>query len=141
MVLVSACLLGLCTRHDGTSALDERAVQLLKEAKAIPVCPEQLAGLPTPRPRIALFGGNGKDVISGRGQVLTEDGRDVTKNLIEACKQIVRLAKISPAETALLKEGSPSCGVTETSIDWQQRPGMGVLAAALLQAGIDTTAI
>jgi len=141
MVLVSACLVGLCTRYDATSARDEAAIRILADGKAIPICPEQLAGLPTPRPRITLVNGDGADLVLGRGQIITEDGRDITKNLIEACRQIVELAKVSGATTALLKEASPSCGVTETSIDWARRPGPGILTAMLAEAGIEIKGI
>lgn len=136
MVLVSACLLGLCTRYDGKSSPSEHAIELLKQGKAIPVCPEQLAGLPTPRQKCTLVGGDGRDAASGKADVITEDGRNITITLTQACNQIVQLARTCGATTALLMEGSPSCGVKETNIDRQRRPGTGILAAMLLDAGI-----
>ncbi|TET47863.1 DUF523 domain-containing protein [candidate division TA06 bacterium] len=137
MVLISACLLRLCTRYDGNSAPEESAIELLKQGRAIPVCPEQLAGLGTPRPKCTLMGGDGKDVASGKAGIITEDGRNITKILTEACDQIVLLGRTCGAKTAILKEASPSCGVRETTIDWQRSPGMGILAAILLDAGIE----
>lgn len=136
MILISACLLGLCTRYDGTSATREEAVELLKQGGVIPVCPEQLAGLPTPRPKCTLTGGDGNDAIRGKARIITEDGRDITKILTKACSQIVELARTCGVETAILKEDSPSCGVRKTSIHWNRKPGMGVLTAMLLDAKI-----
>ena len=136
MILVSACLLGLSTRYDGSSAPEKRAMELLRQGKAIPVCPEQLAGLPTPRPKCTLKRGGGKDVVCGKASIITEDGRNITKILTQACSQIIQLGRMCGAKTASLKEASPSCGVRETNIDWQRRPGMGILAATLLEAGI-----
>ena len=49
MKLCSACLLGIKCRYDGKDNLNERVIELAKKEKLIPVCPEQLGGLPTPR--------------------------------------------------------------------------------------------
>ncbi|HPI99100.1 MAG TPA: DUF523 domain-containing protein, partial [Synergistales bacterium] len=49
MVIVSACLAGFCCRYDGKSNRDERVVDLVRSGRALPVCPEQLGGLATPR--------------------------------------------------------------------------------------------
>lgn len=49
---VSACLAGYPCRYDCTSKINERVVGLVKEGKAIPICPEQVGGLPTPRPPV-----------------------------------------------------------------------------------------
>ena len=111
-------------------------MELLRQGKAIPVCPEQLAGFPTPRPRCTIKGGCGRDAVSGKASILTEDGRNITKILTEACDQIIQLARTCGAKTAILKEASPSCGVRQTSIDWRKKPGMGILTAMLLDAGI-----
>ena len=138
MVLVSACLLGLRTRYDGTSAPAQAAIDLLKRGEAIPVCPEQLAGLPTPRPKCTLSGGAGKGLTSGKTRVVTENGEEITERMKEACIQIVELARTCGATSALLKEGSPSCGIKETSIDWKRTPGSGALAAILQKAGLET---
>ena len=48
-ILVSACLLGVCCRYDGKSKAYPAMLELLKDHELIPVCPEQLGGLPTPR--------------------------------------------------------------------------------------------
>ena len=48
-LLVSACLLGTPCRYDGKSKADARVQALMGKYEIVPVCPEQLGGLPTPR--------------------------------------------------------------------------------------------
>jgi uncharacterized protein YbbK (DUF523 family) len=140
MVIVSSCLVGLCTRYDGSSSAVEEAILLLSRGEALPFCPEQLAGLPTPRPQITLVA-RGRGTPPENTRVLTADGTDITERIQTACNQMVQFASIAGVTSALLKEGSPTCGVTETNMDWHRCPGTGVLAAALLQAGVDVKGI
>ena len=49
MIIVSACLAGLPCRYDGGSCPNAQVVELVAQGKALPVCPEQLGGLATPR--------------------------------------------------------------------------------------------
>ena len=49
MILISACLLGCACRYDGKSKPHPLAQELARQGLAVPVCPEQLGGLPTPR--------------------------------------------------------------------------------------------
>lgn len=79
MQIVSACLIGCKCRYDQGACLDETIENLLKEGKAIPVCPEQMGGLPTPRPPAEIIGGDGFDVWEGRAKVVDNTGRDVTE--------------------------------------------------------------
>ena len=46
-ILISACLLGVCCRYDGESKPIMQTVALMERYHLIPVCPEQLGGLPT----------------------------------------------------------------------------------------------
>ena len=68
-ILVSACLMGVPCRYDGKSKPCAEVVELVKAGKAIPVCPEQLGGLPTPRLPAERCG----------GRVVTKTGADVTE--------------------------------------------------------------
>ena len=68
MLLISACLLGCACRYDGKSKPHPLAVELARRGLAVPVCPEQLGGLPTPRKPSERQG----------GRVVMADGRDVT---------------------------------------------------------------
>ncbi|MEK7776354.1 MAG: 2-thiouracil desulfurase family protein, partial [Planctomycetota bacterium] len=64
MILVSACLLGINCRFDGQSRTNEALLSSLNGAYYIPVCPEQLGGLPTPRSRAWITAGGGDDVLA-----------------------------------------------------------------------------
>lgn len=94
----------------------------------LPVCPEQLGGLPTPRPAADLIGGDGDAVLAGRARVLTREGRDVTSHFCRGASQCLALAQAQNIRRAYLKGGSPSCGLS---------PRPGVTAALLLQNGIE----
>ncbi|HHO48283.1 MAG TPA: DUF523 domain-containing protein [Desulfobacteraceae bacterium] len=125
--LVSACLAGLCTRYDGQRRYSFACMRKLAGRLWIPVCPEQLGGLPTPRTAADLTGGDGHDVLAGRASVITRDGLDVTRNFILGAEECLAVIRAQHIGIAYLKGGSPSCGLT---------PKTGVAAALLLQHGI-----
>ena len=52
-ILISACLLGAACRYDGGSKPVLSVEALMGRYQLVPVCPEQLGGLPTPRERAA----------------------------------------------------------------------------------------
>jgi uncharacterized protein YbbK (DUF523 family) len=64
--IVSACLAGLKTRYDGTDALCARVRELVEKGEAVPFCPEQAGGLPTPRTPAEITGGDGYVVLSSQ---------------------------------------------------------------------------
>ena len=136
MVIVSACLAGLNTRYDGGNRVDERVVSLLKSGRAIPVCPEQLGGLPTPRPRAEIRNGDGHDVLSKRTVVLSGDGEDLTEQFIKGAHEVLKLVEVMKIDEAILKDGSPSCGVNYINRMGYKVKGMGVMAALLSLKGI-----
>ncbi len=110
MKLVSACLCGINCNYKGGSKPDARIIELVKSGKAIPVCPEQLGGLPTPRTPAEINGGTGQDVLDGRAKVMTREGGDVTKEFLAGALEVLKIAKITNADEAILKARSPSCG-------------------------------
>ncbi len=100
-ILVSACLLGINCRYDGKRIRRiPNKIRRLRKSGLIPVCPEQLGGLPTPRPKNYSFG----------KRVRNEKGEDVTKNFIKGAKEVVKIAKMFKVKVAYLKSNSPSCG-------------------------------
>jgi len=140
MVIVSACLAGVRCRYDGESRAYAPVVELVRSGRAIPVCPEQLGGLPTPRPRAEIVGGDGVDVLKGQARVLAEDGRDVTAFFVRGARETARLAALSGSEVAVLKDGSPSCGcvwISDGGFSGGRVRGVGVAAAALADAGVE----
>ena len=120
--LVSACLIGLRTRYDAQVKPDPKCLEILQDAQLIPVCPEQLGGLPTPRTPADLEGGDGYDVIRGKARVVTRDGIDVTESFLLGAHQVLEIARKLKVEAVLFKSKSPSCGLT---------PRIGVTAALL----------
>ncbi|MEA1867271.1 MAG: DUF523 domain-containing protein [Thermodesulfobacteriota bacterium] len=128
MILVSACLIGLSCRYDGESRPDIRLIEKLKGVCVLPVCPEQLGGLATPRPAADISYGNGIDVLNGRAKVFTIEGQDVTEAFKRGAEQTIFLASALGVKQCLLKARSPSCGITAQ---------IGVTAAKLLLAGFE----
>lgn len=142
IILCSVCLLGVECRYDGKSNLNKKVIELSKREILIPVCPEQLGGLPTPRKPAGIYGGLGEDVLKGRATVKTaRKGKDVTKYFIKGAKEILKVAKLLKIKETILKSKSPSCGCGKT---WQLNEnlrnrvvvGDGVTAALLKKNGI-----
>lgn len=103
-ILVSACLLGVKCRYDGKDNEDCYLHKLISKGyNIIPICPEQLGGLTTPR--------EPSEIIDGK--VINKCGEDVTNEFIKGSEEALKLAKIYNAEYAILKERSPSCGFGE----------------------------
>ena len=136
-ILVSACLLGLKTRYDGESRPSAAARAALAGATAIVVCPEQLGGLPTPRPPASARGGTGEAVLDGQARVIDDDGRDVTAAFLAGARAALEIARLTGARRAFLKERSGSCGVSEVYCDGRLVVGMGVCTALLRRAGLE----
>jgi uncharacterized protein YbbK (DUF523 family) len=128
--LVSACLVGLCTRYDGQTKENPECLERLKNAIWIPVCPEQLGGLPTPREAADISAGNGSDVLAGNAQVLSKSGVDLSQPFIRGAEQVLRIARSQHIDGVFLKARSPSCAVNGT---------IGVTAALLDAAGFQLT--
>ncbi len=136
MILVSACLIGLRTRYKGDDNLVAAIRDLVERGEAIPVCPEQLGGLPTPRPPACFAGGDGEAVLDGSARVVTESGGDVTAQFVRGAEEALELARATGATRAILKDRSPSCGCRNVTLDGEIRPGVGVAAALLARNGI-----
>lgn len=109
--LASACLTGLKTRYDGKIIQSAACKKAVEGAVCIPVCPEQLGGLPTPRVAADLVGGDGHDVLAGHARVITRDGLDVTGNFILGARQVLEIARQHDIAKIFLKAESPSCGL------------------------------
>ncbi len=136
-VLVSACLLGLRCRWDGTECRREEVFRMTRGRPVIPVCPEQQGGLPTPREPAEIQRGDGGDVLDGTGRVIARDGRDITQNYLRGARQALKLGEMFGASRAILKEGSPACGVRRVKRGGQDVEGMGVAAALLARRGVE----
>jgi len=141
LYIVSACLAGLNTRYNGKNSSDPDIIKLLKEGKAIPLCPEQLGGLPTPREPVDFVDGDGEDFLSGKAQLIgRESGENKGKFFLRGGEEIVKFAKKLGIKRAYLKDGSPSCGVKWVYINGKLSRGIGVTTALLRRAGIEVIA-
>lgn len=138
-VLVSACLLGQTCKYSGGDNFNPKVLDFLKDKEYTAVCPEVLGGLPVPRPPAEIQGGSAADILQGKGKVMNGTGQDNTAAFIAGAEKTLELAKDLGIELALLKEGSPSCGVHriyDGTFSHQTRPGQGVTAALLKEKGI-----
>lgn len=130
-ILMSACLLGVNCRYNGArKALPDAVLQrLLENHTVVPVCPEQLGGLTTPREPSERQG----------GRVVMRSGRDVTAQYERGAQETLRLCRQFGCTAAVLKERSPSCGrgaVYDGTFTGTLTPGDGVTAALLLENGV-----
>lgn len=128
--LVSACLVGLCSRYDGQTRPNQKCRQRLQNGTWIPFCPEQMGGLSTPRIAADLIDGDGDDILSGKARVITRDGMDVSAQFIKGAEQALLLAQSQQITSVFLKAGSPSCGISGKT---------GVTAALLKKNGFHLT--
>ena len=135
-VIVSACLVGVNCRYDGANSLDESLIRQLKDSLVVPVCPEQLGGLTTPRVAAEISGGDAFDVFSGLAKVVNIEGEDVSAQFIKGAKEALKIARLIGAKRAYLKEKSPSCGVNLIKCEGLEKSGSGVLAALFTKEGI-----
>lgn len=135
--LVSACLFGIDCRYDGESSFNEKVMEMSEGSVLIPVCPEQLGGLETPRNPMTISSGDGSAVLGGTGKVTDRKGRDLTDNLVKGAKETLKIAEAYDVEEAILKAGSPSCGTGEVYRSKSELvEGDGVTAALLKRNGI-----
>lgn len=128
-ILVSACLLGIRCRYNGTAKANEAILRLAEEHTLVPFCPEIYGGLSTPR--------EPSEIRNGR--VYARTGEDVTEQFRIGAEEALRAARIAGCALAILQDKSPSCGVGTVHnglFDGGLVPGDGVTAALLRASGI-----
>jgi len=99
----------------------------------VPVCPEVLGGLGTPRPSCFFVGGDGVGVLQGTARVMDRTGKDCTASFVRGAEEIERVVKLVAPRLIVFKEGSPSCGVRRVDIEGIKQVGCGVATALLLR--------
>ena len=109
-ILVSACLLGIDCKYNGKNNKNGKIIELLKDHELIPVCPEIMGGLPTPRIPAEIH----------QNKVIAKDGKDVTKQYQKGAKETLKIAKLYNCHIAILKEKSPSCGCGKSMMEHLQ---------------------
>lgn len=134
MIVVSSCLCGINCKYSGENNLNEDILKLVNEGKAVPICPEQLGGLKTPR--------NPAEIIEKNGEikVMTEAGADVTDEFLLGAKRSLEIAKVLGAKKAILQRRSPSCGfgkIYDGTFSGKLISGNGLTVRLFLENGIE----
>lgn len=130
---VSACLCGFACRYDEKSKPNEEIKKLYDEGRAIPVCPEQLGGLTTPRTPC--------EIIDGR--IVSSDGVDRTDAYLNGSQKVLEICQRYSIKKAILKQNSPSCGsahIYDGTFSGTLIPGEGCCTALLRKNGIEVSA-
>lgn len=145
VILISGCLIGLDCNYkaQASSAYQEGLCLLIRKMVEkgfvfVPVCPEQLGGMPTPRIPSELQHDSAA-VLAGQGQVVNRDGVDVTACFLKGAEESLKLARLYRVKCAVLKSKSPSCGsktVYDGTFTGRLIDGKGVAAALLSGSGI-----
>ncbi len=133
---ISACLLGLACRYDGCPLSAPRRFLPPLDRAWVPLCPEQLGGLATPRVPADIQGGDGHAVLDGTARVINRAGQDVTAAFLRGAQETLFLCLCLRVEDVLFKANSPSCGVTRIYAGTDLVAGQGVTAALLARHGI-----
>jgi len=129
MILVSACLAGIKCRYDGKDNANDKVIQMVKNGVAIPICPEQLGGLQTPRIPAEII----------ENKIINKKGENLTSKFKKGAKETLRIAELVNCQKAILKQRSPSCGygkIYDGSHTGKIIEGMGFTARVLSQKGI-----
>jgi uncharacterized protein YbbK (DUF523 family) len=144
MKLVSACLLGVNCNFEGKNWLDPKLLEEFLQGGLYPICCEVLGGLGVPRLPAEIVGGDGGDVLDGKGKVINVEGKDVTAAFVKGAHTVLAIARSVGAKEALLIEKSPSCGCGEIfdgGFGGKFKIGDGVTTALLKRNGIKVTCI
>jgi uncharacterized protein YbbK (DUF523 family) len=130
MIVVSACLAGVECRYNGSSYTVPKIAEMVIKGKAIPICPEILAGLPIPRP----------PAEQQKGKIVSLNGDDQTGQYIMGAKIGVEIAVAGHCQKAILKSKSPTCGlglIYDGTFSGKLISGDGIFAKLLKEKGIE----
>ncbi|HPJ27164.1 MAG TPA: DUF523 domain-containing protein [Synergistaceae bacterium] len=133
MYLLSACLVGINCRYNGSSTREQVLEELLRRGEALPLCPEVLGGLPTPRESCEI------KILHGELRVLGLSGRDYTEAFRKGARKTLAICRICGIKEAILQSRSPSCGygsVYDGTFSGRLVKGMGITAALLEREGL-----
>ena len=127
-IMVSACLLGENCKYNGGNNLSEKVMNYVKGYEVIPVCPEVLGGLSTPR--------LSSEIVNG--VVTASDGRSVDMEFRKGAQMGLDLAKENEVDLVILQSRSPSCGVKQIydgTFSGNKIAGQGIFAQLLIENG------
>lgn len=127
-IMVSACLLGENCKYSGGNNRNEKVLRYIEGHEVIPVCPEVMGGLPTPRSPAEIAG----------GMVMNKDGVNVDRQFRLGAEKALEIARREQIDLAVLQSRSPSCGVKEIydgTFSGTRIPGQGIAAGLLAENG------
>ncbi|MDE6285028.1 MAG: DUF523 domain-containing protein, partial [Bacilli bacterium] len=135
--IVSSCLAGIPCRYDCSHKNNPYINELVKEGVAIPLCPEQMAGLPTPREACECI------LVDDKLRVISKSGKDYTEEFYKGAKLMVDFAKKYNIKKAILQKNSPSCGIKtyDGTFSGTLANYSGITAKMLLDNGIEVISI
>lgn len=139
MILVSACLLGIDCKYNGSNNDNAKVKEYLKNKAFVIACPEQLGGLTTPRDPSEIVKCDKDGIINENYKIISNKYVDVTRNFIKGANETLKIAKIYNCKEAILKDGSPSCGsnfIYDGSFTGNKIIGEGVTAKLLRENNI-----
>lgn len=134
--IVSSCLAGIPCRYDCSHKNNKYVNKLIEEGRAIPLCPEQMAGLPTPREACEC------KMVNGKQRVYSNTGKDYTDYFYNGAEMVLEFAKKYNIKKAILQKNSPSCGkVTyDGSFTGKLSNYPGITAKLLMENNIEVVA-
>ncbi|MFZ5943273.1 MAG: DUF523 domain-containing protein [Bacillota bacterium] len=126
MYIISGCLAGLNCRYDGGNKKNITLMELVKEKKAIPLCPEQLGGFATPRLPVDI--NSGEDVLLDQERVYDKGGQEVTEGFLKGAYETLKIAEMVKPTLIILKSRSPSCGYNGVTFALLRQKGFKVVS-------------
>ena len=126
--MVSACLMGENCKYNGGNNRNEKVIRLMAGNDVVPVCPEQMGGLPTPRVPAEIK----------NGIVTAKDGRIVDREFRMGAVKCLEIAEREHPDLIILQSRSPSCGVKQRydgTFSGTLVNGFGVTAQLLIAHG------
>ncbi|HEX3011944.1 MAG TPA: DUF523 domain-containing protein [Syntrophomonadaceae bacterium] len=140
MILISACLCGKNCKYNGGNNTHPHFVAMYNNKEVLPVCPEELGGLSTPRKPCEIRGGTGLDVLKNLARVVNTENINESSKFIKGAQETLKIARDNQIDLAILQDRSPSCGVGviyDGTFSKNLTRGDGVTAAALRQSGVN----
>ncbi|MEE3495940.1 MAG: DUF523 domain-containing protein [Butyrivibrio sp.] len=128
-IAVSACLLGENCKYNGGNNYSEKVKNYIEGHEVIPICPEVLGGLSSPREPAEI----------DCGIVKNKDGTSVDVQFRKGAELALDIVIKNQVELVILQSRSPSCGVNtiyDGSFLGKIIPGQGVFAELLKKNNI-----
>ena len=102
-IMVSACLAGENCKYNGGNNRNKKVEALFDGNEIIPVCPEVMGGLPTPRAPSEIV----------HGIVINKEGFSVDREYRQGAEMVLKIAELERPDLIILQSRSPSCGVKQ----------------------------